>query len=360
MNLRNLKRKLPGYVARSLLVLLTTLWTVWGFGEMYHEGWWGTWYNRLAYLVLPTAFLVLTAIALTRPRAGGWVLVVAGGGTFLWWMNMGGFAPQRLFMGFMLGGFAVLIGSLLIVDARLQQRLQTAPRARPASFLRRNLRYIVCFAPPLLAIVLMTALSAPLLLTRVDDGDRGMRLIEGNGVTLIWAPAGPGWSPGHGASQAAGMPPSEANPSWNDLALYGMPPVGLGDKPGYENSDATAADMSSTGLCRYLSEDGLTLMSEPQDIWRMPTTDEIVRSLVRYGENAGCTWDGESASAECRVMPNKDTPLWAPDWSPIYYWSADEHDAERAWYVAFNGNAVSHQPKNWGNPRHGYRCVCEP
>ena len=73
MNLRNLKRKLPGYVARSLLVLLTTLWTVWGVGETYYEGWWGAWYNRLLCLVLPTVFLVLTAIALTWPKAGDWL-----------------------------------------------------------------------------------------------------------------------------------------------------------------------------------------------------------------------------------------------------------------------------------------------
>jgi len=346
VDLRNLKPKLPGYVARGLLVLLTTLWSVWGFGEMYHEGWWGGWYNRLPYLVLPTVFLVLTGIALAWPKGGGWVLVVAGGGAFLWWTNQAGFAPERLFMAFLLGGFAALIGVMLLIDARLRQRLRAEPVARPASFWRRNLRYIVCFAPPLLAIVLMTALSAPLLLTRVDDGDRGMRLIEGNGVTLIWAPAGPGWSPGYGGI--------------HDLALYGMHPVGLVDKPGYDNRDGTTADMRNTGLCRYLSKDGLTLMSEPQNIWRLPTTDELVRSLVRDGENAGCTWDGESTRAECRVMPNKDTPLWAPDWSPIYYWSADEHDAERAWYVAYNGNGVSHQPKSWGNPRHGYRCICEP
>ncbi len=52
--------------------------------------------------------------------------------------------------------------------------------------------------------------------------------------------------------------------------------------------------MEATGLCRYLSEDGLTLMAEPQGIWRMPTTDEIVRSLARHGQNAGCAWDGET------------------------------------------------------------------
>jgi len=206
---------------------------------------------------------------------------------------------------------------------------------------------------------------APLLVSRVDDGDRGVRLIKGNGITLIWAPAGPGWSPGYGSSQAAGRLLPGANPSWNDIAFYGVTPVGFCDKPGCEGRNATAADMKTTGLCRYLSADGLTPMSEPQDIWRLPTTDEIVRSLVRNGQNAGCTWDGESDSAQCRVQPNKDTPLWAPDWSPIYHWSSDEYDAEHAWYVPYTGGGryggrIDYQPKSWGNPRHGYRCVREP
>jgi hypothetical protein len=114
-----------------------------------------------------------------------------------------------------------------------------------------------------------------------------------------------------------------------------------------------------------LSADGTTLMAEPQGIWRMPTADEVVRSLVRRGESAGCTWDGASTEAECIEQPNKDTPLWAPDEAPIYYWTAEEYDQESAWYVPYTGGlryggAIDHQPKDWGNARHGYRCVREP
>ena len=160
--------------------------------------------------------------------------------------------------------------------------------------------------------------------------------------------------------QGAGRLLPGANLSWNDIAFYGVPPVGFGDKPGYENKNATEADMRATGLCSYLSEDGLTLMMERQDIWHMPTTDEIVRSLVRDGRNAGCTWDGGSTSAVCRVTPDKETPLWAPDRSPIYYWAADEYDERQAYYVSYNGKGINHQPKSWGNQRHGYRFVREP
>lgn len=355
MRVAGFKRRLPGYVGVVLLSLLTTLWTAWGVGEMYYEGWWGGWHNRLPYLVPGLGFLIFTVVAITWPRMGGWALIVVGGAVFVWWSTKVGFAPERLFIAFMLGGLAALIGVLFLFEARQHEGRQ----------IRRKLRCVVALAAPLLAVVLTTIHFAPLLLTRLDDGDRGARLIEGNGVTLVWAPAGPGWSEGIGPSQAAGRLLPGANLSWNDIAFYGAPPVGFGNKPRYEDVNATAADMETTGLCRYLSEDGAILMPEPQDVWRLPTTDEIVRSLVRGGENAGCTWDGESTQADCIQQPNKETPLWAPDESPIYYWSADEYDEESAWYVPYTGGGryggiIGHQPKDWGNPRHGFRCVREP
>ena len=97
----------------------------------------------------------------------------------------------------------------------------------------------------------------------------------------------------------------------------------------------------------------------------MPTTEEIVRSLIGEGENAGCIWDKNSGKADCIRQPNKDTPLWAPDEEPIYYWSADEYDEESAWYVPYTGGiryggVIGHSPKDWGNPRHGFRCVRDP
>jgi hypothetical protein len=194
----------------------------------------------------------------------------------------------------------------------------------------------------------------PIVLTRFDDGDRGVRTIAGNGVELVWAPEGPGWN---WKQEWGGYPP------WDDLALFGVPPPGFSDKPGFEGVHASVADMTSTGLCRYLSADGARLMAEPQRIWRMPTVDEIIRSLPRGGENAGCAPQAPDRSgrrrSKCRPAADKETPLWAPDRPPIYYWAAEEHNAQRAYYVGYNG-AVNHQPKNRGNLRHSRRCVKEP
>lgn len=115
----------------------------------------------------------------------------------------------------------------------------------------------------------------------------------------------------------------------------------------------------------YIATGLVILTASFWTLWSMPTTDEIVRPLVRHGENAGCTWHGESGSADCTIAPDKETPLWALDLSPIYYWSADEYDEHEAWYVPYtgghsSGGSISSQPKSWGNPRHGYRCVREP
>jgi hypothetical protein len=117
--------------------------------------------------------------------------------------------------------------------------------------------------------------------------------------------------------------------------------------------------MAATGLCAFLDETGQHLMSEPQYLWRMPTVDEIARSLSLHGENAGCTWGGALGRMDCVLNPDKETPLWAPDEPPVYFWTGEESDADHAYFISYTGY-VNDQPKDWGNPRHGYRCVREP
>ncbi len=359
-----LRHKLPGYVATGLLTLATTLWTFWGVGEMYYEGWWDAWYNRLPYLVPLAVCVAFTLVALTWPRFGGWIILLLGGAFTAWrWIRQAQLG--MLTWGWMLGwfpvsGVLVIVGILFFLEARHRRYRRAQGWTPPKQWPRRNLRYVVALAPPLLTVVLLSVYFAPLLLTRYDSGERSAHGIEGNGVTLVWAPKGPGWNWRPWGYQGRWL-------SWDDIALYGMPPVGILHVPKWEDQGrhAAQADMAATGLCRYLSADGTTLMAEPQDIWRMPAAEEVVRSLVRGGKSAGCTWDGTSTQAKCVEQPNKDTPLWAPDEAPIYYWTADEYDQESAWYVPYTGGlryggAIDRQPKDWGNSRHGFRCVREP
>jgi hypothetical protein len=300
MNRLGLRRRLPGYIATALVILTTTFWTYWGVGEMYYEGWGMAFPDPMRYLIPAAACLALTLVALTWPRLGGWLLIIIGVAFTAWWWRLAaarGWLSLKWILGtFPVSSLLILTGVLFLLEGRYRRQQRAEGWTPPKKWLRRNLRYVLAIGFPLLIVIGVSAYFAPLLLTRLDDGDRGARLIEGNGVILVWAPKGPGWN---------WTQPGDGHLSWDHLALYGVPPIGFGDKPGYENRHATAEDMETTGLCHYLSEDGTTLMVEPQYIWRMPTTDEIVRSLVRGGENAGCTWDGEAESATCERQPNK-------------------------------------------------------
>jgi hypothetical protein len=350
-------------VAAGLLALATMLWTFWGVGEMFYEGWWGAWHNRLPYLVPPAVCVAFTLVALIWPRLGGWIIILAGGAFTAWrWIAQAqsGLLTWRWVLNwFPVSGALVVVGILFLWEGGRRLGLR-ADGVQPSPWRRRALGCVVTLAPALLVVILVTVHFVPLLRARHDSGDRSAQRIPGNGVSLVWAPEGPGWNWRPWGDQGRWL-------SWDDIALYGAPPLGIQVKPKWQEGDshATQADMEATGLCRYLSEDGTRLMPDSQDGWRMPTADEIVRSLVHGGESAGCTWDGTSAQAECDRQPNKDTPLWAPDQAAIYYWAADEYDADSAWYVPYTGGlryggVIGPQPKHWGNSRHGFRCVREP
>lgn len=60
----------------------------------------------------------------------------------------------------------------------------------------------------------------------MDDGDYGARLIQGNGVTLVRAPVGPGW---------------QCDITWNEIALCGLPSVGFDGKASGRNGRCTPA-----------------------------------------------------------------------------------------------------------------------
>lgn len=348
----------PGWVGSILLIIITSFWFYWSVAEMYHEGWWGPFYVRLIYLIPGAAFLTLTLISIRWPRLGGWLIIVIGGAFTLFFLDIqvvdGRLTMRRDLAGFLISGPLVFLGVLFLIEARnKKRRIAQGWTPHPVGW-RRNLRYLLAVIPPVLILIGLSVHSLPIVLTRVDDGDRGARLIEGNGVTLVWAPEGPGWN----WRQDYG-----GYPSWQDVALYGLPPVGMDEKPGYgweAGKFASAEEMATYNLCRYLEEDGATLAETPQDIWRMPTVDEYARSFARHGENAGCEWPGPGhTQMHCAVLPDKETPMWAPDLAPIYYWAAEEKDEERAYYVTYHGRVYA-TLKTGGNPRHSYRCVRDP
>jgi len=347
-----------GWIGKSILIIITSMWCYWSIGEMYHEGWWGPFYNRLVYLIPGAGFLLLTLVGIRWPRIGGWLIVVFGGAFTVFFLNIhladGRLSVGRDFTGSLISAPLVFLGILLLIEGRNHKRRIAQGWTAHGRWWRRNFWYLAAGLPPLAIFVVMSAYSLPIVLTRLDDGERGKRLIEGNGVSLVWAPEGPGWN----WKQDYG-----GYPSWNMIALYGLPPVGFAEKPGFDaaKGEFTSEDeMLKYNLCLYLNEDGTTLEKEAQNIWRMPTINDYARSFSRHGVNAGCVWLGEgNKKMNCRITPDKETPLWAPDMSPIYYWAAEESGERNAYFVSYNG-WVSKTNKDGGNPRHSYRCVREP
>ena len=173
---------------------------------------------------------------------------------------------------------------------------------------------------PLLVLLIAGAEPAWRVTHRVDDGRTTERLVQGNGVALIWAPEGPGWV--RDAQQAC---------SW-EMAQQ---------------------------LCAHLSADGVRLEAEPVNIWRLPTIDEAVRSLTRGGVNAGGVWDSALCRAHYRVQPDKESPLWRVYAETIYWWTASEAAAGQAYRIVYNGGVYA-MPKSQRYGTIGFRAVRQP
>ncbi|MDD2620798.1 MAG: DUF1566 domain-containing protein [Syntrophomonadaceae bacterium] len=149
-------------------------------------------------------------------------------------------------------------------------------------------------------LIIVLAISIPQgikVSNRINDGDLGIRIVEGNEVTLAWAPRGPGW-PDRGLS-------------WEE----------------------------AQNICKHLSEDGLKVMETEQNIWRLPTIDEAVRSMMLHGENAGGVWYAEKEKADYEKTPDKESPLWDVHSKVIYYWTADTsaQDKKQAYIIVYDG-----------------------
>jgi hypothetical protein len=288
-----------------LNTIVAGLWAFWGANEAFHEGWYHTSLiqNLLftcAHLLPALVPLALGLLALRYPRFGGVVYIAIGawlGGWFILTRSPGWDLGQIVLM-LLMGGFGGVLGVLWWFG-----------RPRP-----KRWAYAVVWGVPLVVAVVSGAEPAFRVATRFDDGVRGMRLVEGNGVRLVWAPQGPGW-------------PTEGM-TWDQAVAH----------------------------CRYLTEDGLSLADDPQNIWRLPTVDEIVRSLTRHGENAGGVWDAESGRATYEIRPDKETPLWDPHSPIVYWWAADDDDADHAYRVVYNGG-VWLIPKDLGMGSQAFRAV---
>jgi len=294
-------RRITGWIAVAISTIVTGFWAFWGIVENFYEGWY--WHSLRQnvelmlgqYLLVMFVMLSLTLLAIWLPHVGALAHVVAG------------FFALHFFRGSSLKVLLPLITGPLVVLGLLYWYGRAEPR-RLATKLLIGLTaatLVVCGAYP-----------AWIVARRVDDGDRGARIVRAGAVTLEWAPAGPGWP--------------DSGVTWNEAVRR----------------------------CRYLNEDGETLADSPQDIWRLPTIEEAVASQSLHLSPAGGVWNPVARTATYQHTPDKEPPLWNPYSQIIYSWTSTSVDDRTAYYISYNGHVIPAQKRfGWGYL--GFRAVRE-
>ncbi|HUW95087.1 MAG TPA: DUF1566 domain-containing protein [Anaerolineae bacterium] len=292
------RRRIAGWIAVGCSTVITCFWAFWGIIENFHEGWY---YPSLLsnlglmfvqYLSPMLIFLGLTLISISWPRLGGVLHVI--------------FA---LLAAWFFGALTNTAMLLLIVPLIGIGALYWFGRPQP-----RKIALSLAIGLPILTLTIAGIEPVLRVSQRFDDADLQARLVQGNGVNLLWARDGPGW-PRTGAT-------------W------------------YEAQQ----------VCQYLDENGLAAAPVPQDIWRLPTVDEAVRSMARHGQNSGGVWDAEDAEATYQTTPDKESPLWNVYSQVIYWWTATETDEERAYIIVYDGK-VWPRAKQFTAGYMGFRCA---
>ena len=269
-----------GWTAVILTTIIAGIWALWGSVENFHEGWYFESFIRniglmfLQYLSLTMIFIILSSISLRLPRVGGSLFI--------------GFGLYLCFFFFNRITFTTVV--MITIPFTILGLFYWFGRPRP-----RRLAYAVIIGVPLLIILVSSIPNAIRVSKRVNDGNFDARIVTGNGVTLVWAPEGPGWP--------------EKGVTWYD----------------------------AKEICSHLSEDGTTVTDSVLNIWRLLTVDEAVRSMARHGKNAGGVWNKTAKKAEYKITPDKETPLWNVHSMVIYWWTATEADSEKAYIVTYNG-----------------------
>jgi len=295
------KRRTAGWIAVGLSTVITCVWAFWGINENFHEGW----YNEsllsnlglmfVQYLSPMLIFMGVTLISITWPRFGGGLHIIIAL-LAVWFFQAFSNAATFLIITPLIGlGLFYWFG-----------------RPQP-----RQIALSLAIGLPILTLIIFGIEPALRVSQRIDDGNLQARLVQGNGVNFIWAPDGPGWP--------------RAGGNW----------------------------YKAQRVCQYLSEDGLALALAPQQIWRLPTVDEAVRSMARHGQSSGGVWDAEIAKATYQTRPDKESPLWNTHSQVIYWWTATEVDKEHANIIVYDGKVWS-RAKQFGPAYLGFRCVKQP
>lgn len=272
------RQKLIIWIAISLSAVFANFWAYWGINENFHEGWYcvSFWDNVL--LMFVQYLLVPLGFMLLSVVSIRWSKV--GSGLHMLLAIGSYFLFGKMKAGFFLVGVPLVGLALLYWFGKLEHR---------------RLAYFLVMGLPLIQIFGIGTFHAIRVANRYNDNNFDIRQIQGNGVALIWAPQGPGW-PDNGTS-------------WYDAKK----------------------------ICAHLNSKGTALQNEELNIWRLPTVDEAVRSMVYHGNNAGGVWDSNSGKARYEFQPDKESPLWNIHLKTIYWWTSTEANQTNAYIIVYNG-----------------------
>lgn len=276
------KKSIIGWIGVSITTIFSSVWAYWGAIENFHEGWYSTsiWENLFMlffqYLLFTIIFVSLAVIILKWKKIGLVLHFITA--VFSYW--------------FFSGATFSVIGLMIVIPIIALGFVYYFGEPRPKKW-----AYKLLIGLPLIIILVVSIPQGIKVSKRFNDNDFGMRTVQGNGLILTWAPRGPSW-PDQGIS-------------WDEAQR----------------------------ICKYLSEDGTVIMKEEQNIWRLPTVDEAVRSMMLHGKNAGGVWDSSEGKAAYERTPDKESPLWDVHSKVIYYWTSDTstQDERKAYIIVYHG-----------------------
>ncbi len=296
-------KSIIGWIAVSITIAFSSVWAYWGATENFHEGWYSVsiWENLFMlffqYLLITIIFVSLSVIILWS-KTVGLLLHIATAIISVWFLGDASFN---------------VIGLLIAIPIIILGLGYYFGDPKPKKWAIRLL-----IAVPLIIIIAISIPQGIKVSQRLNDNNFDIRTVQGNGLTLIWAPRGPGW-PDQGTS-------------WDEAQR----------------------------ICKYLSEDGTVIMEEEQNIWRLPTVDEAVRSMMLHGQNAGGIWNSSEGLAVYERTPDKESPLWDVHSKVIYYWTSETsvQDEHKAYIIVYHGG-VYEKMKFDGQDYLSFRAVKE-
>jgi hypothetical protein len=295
------KRQIVGWFAVGLSTAIACFWAMWGIIENFHEGWF---HDSLL------SNLGLMFVQYLSP----WLILVALSQLSIYFPRVGSVAHAGLglLLPLVLRQFNFTWIGLITLPLVLIGTLYWFGRPQP-----RNLAPFLVMGLSAVTLIAFGVGPAFRVAGRVNDGNLQARLIEGNGVRLIWAPDGPGWP-------------------------------------------RTGADWyQATTRCEHLQADGQALSPVTQSVWRLPTAEEAVRTMSRHGVNSGGLLNLQNREASYQVTPDKESPLWNIHSQIIYWWTATEVDEQNSHIIVYDGKVWVRRKQI--HPSYlGFRCVRLP